>query len=68
MLNLDGEFIEHSDESLVHTLVRADGIGEWYIHHLVVADANHHVALSVKDGINDTGTQSAGEDAVTGGR
>src|SRR5574344_957387 len=62
--NLDRQFIKHPYKTLIHCLIRADGIRKWHIDHLVIAYAYHHVALSVKNGVNHTCSQSARQDSV----
>ena len=56
--------MEHVDELLVDGLVFLDGGVEGHIHDFVVADAYHHVALAIEQGIDAGGSHAAGDDAV----
>ena len=55
----DAEFIQHLDKFHVKRLVGPDGIAERNIHHLIIADADHHIALSLHDGFYGSHTCAA---------
>ena len=44
---LDAQFVEHLDELAVERLVTTNGFAQGYVHYLVVAQTNHHVALAL---------------------
>ena len=62
----DAQLVEHLDEFLVEGFVRADALGEGHIDHLVVAHADHDVALALLDGLDGPHACTAGQDAVVG--
>ena len=62
----DGQFVKHFDEFLVERLVASDGLYEGHIDHLIVAHADHDIALSLYDGLDGAHACTAGEDAVVG--
>ena len=49
---------------IVDGLVLLDGGVEGYVHDLVVADTDHHVALAIEQGFDAGGTHAACDDAV----
>ena len=67
-LLLDTQLFEYLDELLVEWLVGTDSLGEWYIYHLVVLDADHDITLSLLECLDCTYTCTAGEDTVAGCR
>ena len=53
---------------LVERLVASNGLHKRYIHHLVVANAHHHVALPLHDSLDGSHTRTTGQNAVVSRR
>ena len=63
---LYAQLVEHSDELSVERFVASDSFAQWYIYYFIVAHANHHVALSLHDGLYRPHTCTRREDTVVG--
>ena len=63
----NAQFVEHLDQFLVKRFVAANSLTQWNIHHFVVANAHHDIALPLDDSLNGTYSRAAGKDAVVRG-
>ena len=60
----NAQLVEYLNQSLVETLISTDALAERYINHLVIADTNHHVALSLFDGLDGAYSSDRCQDTV----
>ena len=58
--HLNTQLIKYREKTLVKTLVSADALREGHVNDVVVAYANHHVALSLSDGLDGPHARTAG--------
>ena len=61
---LNAKFVQHGYQTLVEALVSTDALAEGHIHHFVVSDTYHDVALTLLNGFNSTDTRTACQYAV----